>query len=391
MTVRLRSGLCVLAGLAAAAGCREAGPAAEITARRTASRPSSAVVPGATASQRFGRKPEESRQASDDLENLIAYDLPGGWMAIAPTSDRLVNLRPAGDPEASCYLSFLQGSAGGLEANVNRWRAQLGAGPLTGDEVAALPRVTMLGRPAALVEVEGSFSGMGGGPARPGFKLLGLVVSEPAGSLFLKFTAPAGVVELERENFLAFARSLRLAGHGDDPHEGEGHDHTDGDEGAGAGGEESPVAVPGGAAHERAFTWSVPPGWNVQPPRTMREVTFALAGGGECYVTRLPGDAGGLRANLDRWSDQFGGQALSEDAFAALERVDVLGQRVPVLELEGPFTGMDGVTREQHGLLGVVCIRGEDSVFVKLTGPEAVVRAERANFLAFVRSLEEAS
>jgi hypothetical protein len=121
----------------------------------------------------------------------------------------------------------------------------------------------------------------------------------------------------------------------------------------------------------------------------MREVTFALAEGAECYVTRLTGDAGGLRANLDRWRDQVGRGRLTEDEFAALEQVEMLGQSVPVLALEGDFTGMDGATRAGQGLLGVACIRAADSLFVKLTGPEAVVRAEHGNFLSFVRSLEE--
>jgi hypothetical protein len=104
---------------------------------------------------------------------------------------------------------------------------------------------------------------------------------------------------------------------------------------------------------------------------------------------RLPGDAGGLRGNLDRWCDQVGRPPLTDEAFAALERIEVLGQRVPLLALEGDFTGMDGATRSGHGLLGVACIRPGESVFVKLTGPEALVRAEHGNFVAFVRSLEE--
>ncbi len=374
MKARQRSNLCALAFVAGVLACREAGPTAEITTQRTATRPSSRVLPGATASERFGER-DETRAASDDLEDLIVYDLPSGWKAIAPTSERLVNLRPAGDPEASCYLSFLPGGAGGLEANVNRWRTQFGAEPLGGAEVAALPTHAMLGRDATLVEAEGTFTGMGETAPRAGFRLLGLVVSEPSGSLFLKFTAPAGLVELERERFLALASSLRLAEGGGEAHSADdGHDH----------GAAPATAQPG------ALRWAVPAGWVVQPRRAMREVTFALPAGAECYVTRLSADAGGLRANLDRWCDQFGRNALTDEAFAALERVRMLGQSVPVLALEGSFTGMDGAARDAQGLLGVACIRAQESLFVKLTGPESLVRAERANFLAFVQSLEEA-
>jgi hypothetical protein len=377
MTARLGSGLLGLGLLVGALGCREAGPTVEISARRTATRPSSLVVPGASARARFAPREAEADHKEDQgaSSDLIAYDLPSGWVALAPTGERMVNLRPAGDPEASCYLSFLPGSANGLAANVNRWRSQFGADPLSGAEVAALPTRPLLGREATLVEVEGNFAGMGGAPARAGFKLLGLAVSEPSGSLFLKFTAPAGLVELEREHFLAFASSLRLAEGGGEARAAEvGPEHGD---------------VPD-TIQDGPLRWVVPMGWVVQPRRPMREVTFKLPAGAECYVTRLSADAGGLRANLDRWCDQFGRVALTNDAFAALERVEMMGQRVPVLALEGSFTGMDGAARDAQGLLGVACIRAEDSLFVKLTGPAAVVRTERANFLAFVQSLEDA-
>lgn len=359
-------------------GCGGAGPTAEITHGRRASEPTSPVLAGATPRQRFETPAREPRDEGSD--DLIAYDLPSGWQAVAPTRERFVNLRPAGDPEASCYLSFLPGNAGGLEANVNRWLTQIGAEPLGGQAIAALPKVPMLGREATLVEAEGTFEGMGDSPPRPGFKLLGLVVSEPNGSLFLKFTGPSGLVDLEHERFLAFAHSLRLAQEHGDVHEGEvhgpddGHDH--GSDGAGS----SPAG---------GLRWSAPAGWIQGAPRAMREVTFAVPGGGECYVTRLAGDAGGVRMNLDRWSGQVGRGALSDEDFAGLARITMLGQSLPILELEGAFTGMAGDTVPDQGLLAVACIRPSDSLFVKLIGPEAAVRAERGNFLAFVGSLEE--
>jgi hypothetical protein len=365
--------------------CGEVGPEAEISARRVASRPSSPVLLGATPSQRFGAFDMGmggmggTEEASD---NLIAYDLPNGWQALPTTSERLVNLRPAGVPEASCYLSFFQGSGGGLEANVNRWRSQLGAEPLASDAIAALPKHGILGREATVVEAEGSFAGMSGGSPLPGFKLLGLAVCEPNGSLFLKFIAPAALVDAQREAFFALATSLRLSEQEHGP--GDGHDHGEAG-GAKAGG----GAGGAGGGSGGALAWMTPAGWEAQPPRAMREVTFSLGEGAECYVARLVGDAGGLRANLDRWSDQVGRGPLSNEAYAALPKVTMLGQSVPWLEIEGDFTGMDGATRAGQGLLGVACIRASDSLFVKLTGPESVVRAQRENFLAFVESLEE--
>jgi hypothetical protein len=359
---------CALALASLALACSDAGPTAEITKRRTAAQPSSPVLPGATPAQRFGESgPEEVEEPSDDL---LAYDQPEGWKALPPSKERMVNLRPAGDPEAACTLSFLPGSAGGLVENVNRWRKQLGAAPIGESAVAALPRSLLLGHEATVVEVAGTFTGMGEGAPRAGFKLLGFVTSEPTGSLFLKFTAPAPLVDLERERFFAFAGSLRLS---------EQHAQA-----AGA----SPSSATAGAGAS-PLTWTLPSGWSEQPPRPPREASFAIGEGGECTITRLAGDAGGLRANLDRWSGQLGRDRLSDEAFAALERVKMLGQAVPVLAVEGTLTGMDGVPRAGQGLIAVACIRATDSLFVKLTGPEALVRAEAANFRAFVTSLEE--
>ena len=40
------------------------------------------------------------------------------------------------EPEADLSISVLGGAAGGLPANINRWRAQLGLPELAPDEVA---------------------------------------------------------------------------------------------------------------------------------------------------------------------------------------------------------------------------------------------------------------
>jgi len=356
------------------AACGEAGPTAEITAQRTASHPSRPVLAGATARDRF--QPLEGfmpHAAQDERPAPVAYELPSGWKLLAATPERVLNVQPGGEADAACYLSIMPPSA--LEANVNRWRKQFGAAPLAASEISGLPGVELLGGKGTLVEVEGTFAGMGDMPPRAGFKLLGIALCEPERSVFLKFTAPADVVEREREHFLAFASSLQMAA----PAAGDVHA-----EGAPERSAPAPAADGGGA-----LSWHAPASWTQQPDRPMREVSFALANGAECYITRLAADAGGLRPNIDRWCKQLGREPLDDAAFAALEKVSVLGQTVPVLDLEGTFTGMDGVPRTGQGLLGVACIRAGDSVFVKLIGPEPVVRAEHANFVAFVKSLGE--
>jgi hypothetical protein len=365
----------VLLTLVLAPACREHGPTAVIETTRVATRPSHPVLPGATPAARFGGEgPTSAPAASDDLAGLFSFDLPPGWKELAPTRERVINLQPAGDPAAAVTLSFLPGSAGGLAANVNRWRRQMGADALTPEAVAALSTHPLLNREATLVDVSGEFAGMGEGDVLPDQQLLGLIVCEESGSLFLKFTGPRALVESEREAFLGFAGSLGLGGgHGgmEDPHAG--HDH------------------PPEAQSSGGLTWTAPEGWKQQAPRAMREVTFVPAEHPEveCYIARLLGNGGGLMGNLNRWRGQFGAADLTQVEFESLPRVRMLGQDVPLLEVTGDFTGMSGDTAEGQGLLGVACIRETDSLFVKMTGPASSVHALRAEFEAFVVSLED--
>lgn len=366
--------------LALVAACNRPGPREEIRERRTASAPSRPALPDAGPRERFGGfdmgSPAPRAASNEVAQRVFDYELPEGWVELALTQDRLVNVRPAGDPEAACTLTFLQGSAGGLEANVNRWRGQLGAEPLSGAAIAALPTHPLLGRTATVVEASGTFKGMGD-TNLPGFALLGLIVSEPGGSLFLKFTGPEARVATEREHFLAFAGSLHLA-----------QDHSTAPDVSAA----APHGPDDGTPHAEAhLSWTAPEGWREAAPRAMREVTFTVgqAGEAECYITRLGGDAGGLVANLSRWCSQFSRPALTQAQIDALPRAEMLGTTVPVLELDGSFEGMNGTVQQEQALLGVAYIHPEESVFVKFVGPESVVKVERERFLAFVKSIEE--
>jgi hypothetical protein len=65
----------------------------------------------------------------------------------------------------------------------------------------------------------------------------------------------------------------------------------------------------------------------------------------------------------------------------------MLGSTGRMVLIRGDFTGMDGATRHGFMLIGALCEMGRQTVFVKMTGPEAEVRGEQARFEAFCRSL----
>jgi len=146
---------------------------------------------------------------ADSLPAAEAYrwDLPPGWIEGAPTQFRQVNFVFGPQGEGECYLSITQGSE--LE-NINRWRQQMAQPPLTETELAALPRQNIFGRPAALLDLTGSYSGMGAAAPQPDIRLRGLVRAEGEVTLTVKMTGPAALVADHAANFDAFVGSLRL-------------------------------------------------------------------------------------------------------------------------------------------------------------------------------------
>jgi hypothetical protein len=283
----------------------------------------------------------------------LSWTLPAGWKELPATQMRVGNFAVPTRAGLECYVTVLPGGGGGLAANLNRWRKQMGQGDLSDAEIAALPRVAALGGDAALLLVEG-----GGGRAMAGVAL------ERAGSaVFVKMTGASADVAAETANFKALCASLaeRTAS----PHDGSPH------------GASAPAAAQ--APDDAPFAWTAPEGWTQGAAKQMRLVTFNPKGapGAECYVTVLGGAAGGLEANVNRWRQQLKLAPLPEAAIAALEKI-------PVLERDARFVEIDG---GQVGMLGLVCELGAQTVFVKMTGPMDVLRAERGRFVEFCKSL----
>jgi hypothetical protein len=300
----------------------------------------------------------------------FAFDLPAGWTELPGSAMRLVNLRVAGDPRAECYLSSLPRAGGGMLENVNRWRNQMGLAAIDAEALGKLPRAQLLGRDAVLVELDGTFTGMDG-TAVPEARMLGAIAALPAVTLFLKMTGPRDLLQRERAGFDKVLGTLRMADAAPPP------------------GSAPPSHPAASAPSGERLRWTVPEGWQAGPDRPMRLVTMSPAGaaGVECYVTVLPGAAGGVLDNLNRWRDQFGLDKSTEAELKALPGLEVFGRPAPLIELRGTFTGMSGGAQEGYGLLGTIVPLADRVVFVKMTGPQARVQEERARFLQFCGSL----
>ncbi len=109
-----------------------------------------------------------------------------------------------GSASAAVNVSQLAGDGGGLAANVNRWRAQLGQTPLADDDVAKLPTIDASGVQATMVQINGT-DARSGQPA----SLVGVVLPLTGQTWFYKLMGDKDVVLQQVPAFIQFVQSAK--------------------------------------------------------------------------------------------------------------------------------------------------------------------------------------
>ena len=140
--------------------------------------------------------------SSASADGLPAWKAPAHWKAGGPRPMRLASFEIPGNGEpGDVSVSTLSGTGGGLLSNVNRWRGQVGLGPL--DEAGLGRESTTLdlagGRKATLVDLGG------GGPKR----IVGAIVPDGGKTWFLKLTAPDDLARKEKDAFVAWVKTIQ--------------------------------------------------------------------------------------------------------------------------------------------------------------------------------------
>lgn len=161
---------------------------------------------------RFFDDAKEEQARRPDFRSLLAWTVPEGWSESSTpdaTGMRLLDLRFGPEKEGECYISLMPGAAGGLAANVNRWRTQMGLNAYTPDEIARLPKKPFFNREATYVAFEGDFKGFGADSAKKGYRLLGIIHSAEQATIFVKLTGPKALVEANSAAFDQFCQSIK--------------------------------------------------------------------------------------------------------------------------------------------------------------------------------------
>jgi len=158
---------------------------------------------------RMTARPQAAQSRPEAVPKLV-HKTPEGWKQVPGSQMREINLVFGKDGKGECYLTNLPGAGGGLMANVNRWRKQMGATPLSAEEVSALPKKPLFGQSATLIDVTGNFGGMSGVDGKKNYRLLGLILTNNAGAVFVKMVGPKADVDTNAGKFDEFISSLDL-------------------------------------------------------------------------------------------------------------------------------------------------------------------------------------
>jgi hypothetical protein len=192
-----------------AAGCRDR----EITSYRAPKDPVSTEPPvggmastnnlpsGHPALAPVAAETQAGPMAGADVPTASGADLtwtaPAAWQARALSAMRKGSFTVAG--EADLSITACPGATGGLDANLNRWRGQVGLPPVPPAEVvAAAEKFAANGLDFAVVDYAGG-----------GKRLLGAVVPFGGNSWFFKLTGPDALVAGQKAAFVEFLHTVK--------------------------------------------------------------------------------------------------------------------------------------------------------------------------------------
>jgi hypothetical protein len=144
----------------------------------------------------------ENQNANPNVNSI--WTIPSNWKSVPPSSSVLLAQFSIqnGDTQAEVNVAELVGDGGGLVANVNRWRGQLGLQQTI--EILTSPLDATDSSKARVVDFTGTDSKTGK-PAR----LVGAVVPQNGQTWFYKLMGDEQTVAQQKDAFLKFIQSAK--------------------------------------------------------------------------------------------------------------------------------------------------------------------------------------
>lgn len=148
---------------------------------------------------------------------------------------------------------------------------------------------------------------------------------------------------------------------------------------------EAPQATP--TPVQSAWTWNAPKGYKPGKGDAMRIATFTKQGL-DLSILSLPGDAGGLQSNLERWAGQLSLEVSPEQIATWIKKnsPESTSNDLPALIFD--FADFQDKSQlEQPSMISAVIYGNNEILFIKLSGVLKYTQPEVQIFTDFVKSL----
>jgi hypothetical protein len=150
--------------------------------------------------------PPVANAAPAQNESGLKYTLPQGWSELPnPSPMRIATLSTGGDKAAQVIISRLSANFGGMLPNINRWRGDVGLGPIEDPSKVTETPVKIGSASGVLVD----FNGPGKDGATPTRSLVARC-TQGESVWFFKILGPAETVSTQRPTFEQFLASVKL-------------------------------------------------------------------------------------------------------------------------------------------------------------------------------------
>jgi hypothetical protein len=339
--------------------------------------PKDAPAPAmAAASPTPGTAAPAARDGASADRPSVPWTVPAGWEERPNASGMRVasyGVTTADGRSVDISVVALGEQAGTELDNVNRWRQQLKLEAATPEQLATMGDMVPIGKTSARLYDLASTTPILDGKYKA--RTLAAMLGQGRMTVFFKAYGEDALVQEQKPKVLAWLASVQAGG-------GEAEANPPARPTV-PGGTPPPSAAaattPGGGGELPA--WEVPAGWKAGGPRPMRLASFEIPGGatpGDVSISALSSGGGGLLANVNRWRGQVGLGPVDETQLTAESQAVQLagGQKGTVVDLAGA----------KSRILGAIVPVGDRVWFFKLTGDNALVGREKANFVKFVES-----
>lgn len=262
------------------------------------------------------------------------FAVPAGWARDDSNANRYSTLKlPADLGPLEATIIALGPQAGSNLENVNRWRGQIGLGPITEAELpTSTKEIEVAGVKAVVLDATGP-GGAGAGP-------MGMM--------------PRGAGPMQA--------------------------------GAGAAGSAKAGGVKAGAdasAAKNPIEFKIPGSWKEIPAKPLTSKTYQTADNQvEITITALSKNAGGLAANINRWRNQIG-----------LGPVDLAKSGTEMQPVETPsgnaiVVDFAGEGADAKRIIAATISQDTQTWFVKMMGPAQATAKEKEAFLGALQTLQ---